>query len=92
MDFFFQFFLLLLASSVSSAPTSSSCCAEKKVGNILYTLVESDKEDTTQNFGCKDGCVYTADEDPIDKFCFKAGDLPVTCLDSELSCRVSCLF
>jgi len=76
-----KFFLLLLASSVYSAPTSSSCCDEKKVGNILYKLFESDKEDTTKNFGCKDGCVYTADEDPVDKFCFKDGGLPVTCLD-----------
>eukprot|EP00091_Calanus_sinicus_P016299 TRINITY_DN355_c0_g1_i4.p1 TRINITY_DN355_c0_g1~~TRINITY_DN355_c0_g1_i4.p1 ORF type:complete len:414 (-),score=164.52 TRINITY_DN355_c0_g1_i4:140-1291(-) len=76
-----KLFLVLLASSVYSAPTSSKCCDEKKVGNILYKLFESDKEDATKNFGCKDGCVYTADEDPIDKFCFKDGELPVTCLD-----------
>ena len=67
---------------MSAAPTSSgTCCAEKKVGDILYMLVEGDKEDKTKAFGCKDGCVYKADEDPIDRFCFKDGVLPVTCLD-----------
>lgn len=67
---------------MSSAPTSDgTCCAEKKVGDILYTLVESDKEDMTKKFGCKNGCVYMADEDPVDRFCFKDGVLPVTCLD-----------
>ena len=82
---FYQFFLFLLASSVSSAPTSNStCCSEKKVGDILYTLAESDKEETTNKFGCKDGCVYKADEDPVDRFCFKDGILPVTCLDGNI--------
>merc|ERR1712106_620224 len=74
--------VFIFGSSVSAAPTSSgTCCAEKKVGDILYMLVEGDKEDKTKAFGCKDGCVYKADEDPIDRFCFKDGVLPVTCLD-----------
>jgi len=76
-----KLFLLLLASSVSSAPTSDKCCSDKKVGDILYTLAESDKDADTMKFGCKDGCVYKADEDPIDRFCFKDGGLPVTCLE-----------
>jgi len=75
-----RFFLIFLAS-VSTAPTSEKCCSEKKVGDILYTLAESDMEKDTTKFGCKDGCVYKADEDPVDRFCFKDGDLPVTCLD-----------
>jgi len=66
---------------VQSAPSSDGkCCKEKKVGAVLYNLVESDKDEMTKKFGCKDGCVYTADEDDVDKFCFAKGDLPVTCL------------
>ena len=62
---------------------SESCCKEKKVGDILYTLVESDMDDETSKLGCKDGCVYNADEDPVDRFCFKDGGQPITCLDGD---------
>jgi len=72
--------LLILVASVAAAPTSDKCCSEKKVGDILYTLAETDVDDTAK-FGCKDGCVYKAEEDPVDRFCFKDGVLPVTCLD-----------
>jgi len=82
-------FILILVISASAAPSrekregdgNGKCCEEKTVGDILYTLVEGDKMDMTKKFGCKDGCVYMADEDPIDRFCFKDGSLPVTCLD-----------
>merc|ERR1711970_470732 len=81
-------FLLIFVAYVSAA--SDSCCKEKRVGDILYTLAESDMDDETSKFGCKDGCVYTADEDPVDKFCFKdggggggGGGSPITCLDGE---------
>merc|ERR1712002_645565 len=70
---------LIFVASVYAA--SEKCCKEKKVGEILYTLAESDMEDETAKFGCKAGCVYKADEDPVDRFCFKDGSLPVTCLD-----------
>merc|ERR1711936_527023 len=81
--------ILILAASASAAPSrekreggkEGECCEEKTVGNILYTLVEGDKMEMTKKFGCKDGCVYKADEDPNDRFCFKDGSLPVTCLD-----------
>ena len=33
-------------------------------------------------YGCMDGCVYMT-EDPADRFCFKVGDLVVTCLESR---------
>jgi len=72
-------FILVLVAYVSAA--SKSCCKEKKVGDILYTLVESDMDDETSKLGCKDGCVYNADEDPVDRFCFKDGGQPITCLD-----------
>jgi len=75
-------FLIFLAS-VSAAPTSDKCCSEKKVGAVLYKLDASDMDTETAKYGCKDGCVYTADEDPVDKFCFKDGGMPVTCLDGE---------
>ena len=68
-------------TAVSAA--TDKCCKEKKVGEILYTLAESDMDDETSKFGCKDGCVYKAEEDPVDRFCFKDGVLPVTCLDGR---------
>ena len=74
--------IILVVSSVLAAPTSESCCREKEVGDILYTLVESDQEEATTTYGCMDGCVYMT-EDPTDRFCFKAGDLVVTCLESR---------
>jgi len=70
----------LIASAVS-APSSGDCCAEKKVGEILYKLFESGKDDETSKYGCKNGCVYVTGEDEVDKYCFKAGALPVKCLD-----------
>merc|ERR1711970_533541 len=70
---------LIFVASVSAA--TDKCCKEKKVGVILYTLAESDMDEETSKFGCKWGCVYKADEDPVDRFCFKDGSLPVTCLD-----------
>jgi len=70
---------LIFVTAVSAA--TDKCCKEKKVGEILYTLAESDMDDETAKFGCKAGCVYKADEDPVDRFCFKDGSLPVTCLD-----------
>ena len=79
----FQLFLFFL-SYVSAA--SDSCCKQKVVGGVLYILVESGMEDETSKHGCKDGCVYNAyldGEDPVDKYCFKYGDLPVTCLDGD---------
>ena len=82
-SFFIQLFILFLVAAADSAAPSSDgkCCEEKRVGDILYNLVESDKDEETSKFGCKDGCVYTADEDPVDKFCFAPGDLKVTCLE-----------
>jgi len=80
---------LLLAvfffSSASAAPSGENkdgCCSEKKVGSILYKLVEDDAE-KTKSYGCLNGCIYNADEDPVDKFCFKSGSLPVKCEDGE---------
>jgi len=78
MKFFILFFVAVAQSAESS---NGKCCEEKTVGDILYKLVESDKDEETSKFGCKDGCVYNADEDPVDRFCFAPGDLKVTCLE-----------
>jgi len=73
-------FLILFLGCVSAA--SNDCCKKKNVGDILYTLSESDKDAETSTFGCKDGCIYyKADEDPaVERFCFKDGGSIVTCL------------
>ena len=52
------------------------------MGDILYKLVGYDKDEATNKFGCKDGCVYKA-EDHTDRFCFKDGVHPVTCLEEQ---------
>ena len=81
-------FLLLVAfvSSETNNPGSQEgkCCNEKKVGDVLYTLVNSDNDDDTSMYGCNDDCVYKAEDDPSTRFCFKNGHLPVDCLDGEI--------
>merc|ERR1711892_552275 len=77
-----QFAFFLLTSYVSSAPTSHTCCSVKKVGETTYMLMESDNEDMTNAYGCKDGCVYKSADGP-GQFCFKEGGLPVYCLGEK---------
>ena len=77
-----QFAFFLLTSYVSSAPTTDTCCSVKMVGETIYMLMESDNEDMTNAYGCKDGCVYKSADGP-GQFCFKEGGLPVTCLDEK---------
>ena len=52
----------------------------KTVGPHAYTLIEND--DAAITMGCKSSCVYQRDEEAGTRFCFKTGDLPVTCEDS----------
>ena len=75
---FCKIVFFLLISSASSAPSSDSCCKMKKVGDILYKLVESDNTEATSMYGCKDGCVYRK-ENEEERFCFTTGSLPVMC-------------
>merc|ERR1719206_873582 len=56
------------------------CCMSKTVGPHAYTLIENDAAAITM--GCKSSCVYQRDEEAGTRFCFKTGDLPVTCEDS----------
>ena len=50
---------------------------EKEVGEIRYVLVG---EENTSAYGCESDCVYEQEGVFKDKFCFKAGHLPVECL------------
>merc|ERR1712013_17878 len=53
------------------------CCESKTVGSYSYTLVED--ETASEIFGCKSLCVYKMDGMPDSRYCFKSGDLPVSC-------------
>merc|ERR1712098_272908 len=58
-----------------------SCCARKIVGDIEYVLKEEamDKKDLPK--GCLNKYIYTLASDPTgQEYCFKAGQLPVTCI------------
>ena len=53
------------------------CCETKTVGPKDYKLV---KEMDTSSYGCPKNCVYVEVADPKGPmFCFKPGNLPVTC-------------
>jgi len=57
------------------------CCEVKKVGDVTYTLMS---QEDTSGYGCKDNCVYSANNDPQSKFCFKSGDKEVQCLQQRV--------
>merc|ERR1712215_325487 len=58
----------------------NNCCTSKTVGPHAYTLIEN--EVPSNSMGCKSPCVYERDGEPGTRYCFKTGDLPVTCRDS----------
>ena len=53
------------------------CCSSKKVGDVNYKLVS---ESDTSAYGCEESCIYETVDKPGETCCFKAGDLPITCL------------
>ena len=69
--------LLLLSLSEAQTPPSGACCQTKQVGDLVYTLVGTDD---TQEWGCKDNCIYLSYSG--ERVCFKTGALPVTCFDN----------
>jgi len=75
-----KFFLLLCLALGSSSARDESCCQNKKVGDVNYLLFKDDPSLTLAH-GCKNGCVYTTEQDSQLRFCFRAGILPVKCLD-----------
>ena len=67
-----QIYQVTAAESGSCGP---GCCQQKVVGNISYTLAYESK-DLPSN--CKDGCVYTRDDDAHkNHYCFEPGVLKV---------------
>lgn len=64
----------------SSSARKETCCQKKTVGEVDYVLFKDDPS-LTLAYGCKTGCVYTTRQDPDLMFCFRAGPLPVKCLD-----------
>jgi len=55
------------------------CCSRKTVGDVSYTLVNSEDTSATSSYGCKSNCVYQQDDLPDSLFCFADGDLSTTC-------------
>merc|ERR1712215_553728 len=53
------------------------CCVSKTVGSNSYTLVED--ETASETLGCESLCVYKMEGKPESRYCFKSGDLPVSC-------------
>jgi len=72
--------LLSLLIGSSSSVEGESCCQKKKVGDVNYMLSNDDPSLTTA-YGCKNGCIYTTEQNPDMMFCFQNGLLPVECLD-----------
>merc|ERR1712098_105090 len=64
---------------VQGAPVGE-CCVEKTVGETVYSLV---KEGDTKKYGCLDNCIYQDRDMQGKMFCFKAGNLPVDCLEDK---------
>ena len=55
------------------------CCFKKTVGDLSYTLVNSEDTSIASRYGCISNCVYHQDDLPGKLFCFADGDLPATC-------------
>merc|ERR1719376_72750 len=93
----FQYIAILLVGSVFSFTLRDGhdeCCASKTVGDVTYELVN--KMDTS-GYGCISNCVYQQiGGNSSSSFCFKRGDLPVTCGDDDYTgcpcngCSCSC--
>merc|ERR1719260_251800 len=83
LKLYFTSFLLVGCSvfSFNIRDGHDECCDTKTVGDVTYELVD---ERDTSGYGCISNCVYK----PVggnsgSAFCFKRGNLPVTCEDSE---------
>merc|ERR1719348_463893 len=72
--------LLSYTTILSQGAPVGECCKEKSVGETVYTLV---KEGNTKEYGCLDNCIYHKKDMPGNMICFKAGSLPVDCLEEN---------
>jgi len=61
------------------------CCYKKTVGNVSYTLVQTD-DDTAASLGCISNCVFEQDGQPGSRFCFTRGNLPKICNHKGVFC------
>merc|ERR1711872_611090 len=62
---------------------NSECCLSKIVGTETYTLL-NETAAYYKELDCISPCVYTRDDQPGSKFCFKTGALPVICTNNNL--------
>jgi len=72
--------LQLLKGPLVEGISDSECCFTKEVGGIRYELLG---EEDTSAYMCKSNCVYREDSDPDSVYCFKSGELPVSCINQE---------
>ena len=73
--------------SCSAGPGSGpGCCRNKVVGDQSYAFHRLGE---TVLQGCQDKCLYTRDgADPTELFCFKPGQLEVSCVNCKLPGRL----
>jgi len=75
-----MFLLLILTITFSlGAKIPEPCCSRKTVGDLSYTLVNSEDTSIASRYGCISNCVYQQDDLPGSLFCFAVGDLPTNC-------------
>jgi len=67
----------------------AECCKSKTVGDSSYTLLE--QEMAPDILGCHSPCVYQRDGEQGSRFCFKRGDLPVTCSSEYIVTNITLL-
>merc|ERR1719450_464622 len=77
--------LLLLVATVyigrADDAKGQNCCPVKEVGGTTYIYAYHD-EKTTRDLQCKNGCVYTKENDSHgEPFCFKPGKHNAKCLE-----------
>jgi len=78
-----MFLILILTITFGlAAKIPEPCCSKKTVGDLSYTLVNSEDTSIASRYGCKSNCVYQQDDSPGALFCFAVGDLPTNCADA----------
>jgi len=74
--------LIITITFTLAARIPEPCCSKKTVGDLSYTLVNSEDTSIASRYGCKSNCVYQQDDSPGALFCFAVGDLPTNCADA----------
>jgi len=74
--------LIITITFTLAAKIPEPCCSKKTVGDLSYTLVNSEDTSIASRYGCKSNCVYQQDDSPGALFCFAVGDLPTNCADA----------